>query len=109
MLLVACDVYRPAAIEQLQTLAQQVGVEVFQKGIVEDPRTIAREAIEYAKKNGFDTVIVDTAGRQVVDQKLMTELKDIKHVVQPDEVKATRASMVLRISGSDGHPPALEA
>lgn len=86
VLLVACDVYRPAAIEQLQTLAGQVGCEVFQKGTEENPRTIAREALEYAKENGFDTVIVDTAGRQVVDQNLMTELKDVKHVVQPDEV-----------------------
>lgn len=86
VLLVACDVYRPAAIEQLETLARQTNTSVFSKGTDASPVDIAREAITYASQNGFDTVIVDTAGRQVIDDKLMRELKTIKNMVQPDEV-----------------------
>lgn len=78
VLLAAADVYRPAAIEQLQILGGQVGVEVFSMGADADPAEIAKAAVEKAKKEGFDTVIVDTAGRQVVDEELMEELRRVK-------------------------------
>jgi len=86
VLLVACDVYRPAAIEQLQTLAKQTGTEVYAAGTDKNPVDIARDAYNYAVQNDFDTIIVDTAGRQVIDEPLMRELKAIKNVVRPDEV-----------------------
>lgn len=85
VLMVACDVYRPAAIEQLETLGGQIGVEVFSMGTDANPRDIARKGIERAREQGIHTVIVDTAGRQVVDTKLMRELKDIKTVSKADE------------------------
>jgi signal recognition particle subunit SRP54 len=85
VLLVAADVYRPAAIEQLQILGKQVDVEVFSMGSDVDPAEIARQAVEKAKAEGFDTVLVDTAGRQVVDDDLMEELRRVKKTVQPDE------------------------
>lgn len=85
VLMVACDVYRPAAIEQLETLGAQIDVEVFSMGTDENPRDIARKGIDRAKELGIDTVIVDTAGRQVVDTKLMQELKDLKKVTKADE------------------------
>ncbi|KAA8494684.1 Signal recognition particle protein [Porphyridium purpureum] len=86
VLLCACDVYRPAAIEQLKTLGASIDTEVFAMGTDVEPERIAREAISYAKKNKFDTVIVDTAGRQVIDTKLMAELKRVKNSVTPDEI-----------------------
>ena len=85
VLLVAADVYRPAAIEQLQILGKSVDVEVFSMGSDEDPALIAKEAVEKAKREGFDTVLVDTAGRQVVDDDLMEELRRVKQTVEPDE------------------------
>jgi signal recognition particle subunit SRP54 len=85
VLMVACDVYRPAAIEQLRTLGDQIEVEVFSMGTDVDPRQIARAGIERAVELGMHTVIVDTAGRQVVDGKLMKELQDIKRITQADE------------------------
>ncbi len=85
VLLAAADVYRPAAIEQLQILGKQIDVEVFSMGVDADPADIAKAAVEKAKKEGFDTVVVDTAGRQVVDEELMEELRRIKKTVQPDE------------------------
>jgi signal recognition particle subunit SRP54 len=85
VLMVACDVYRPAAIEQLKTLGDMIGVEVFSLGASADPRDIARQGLQRAKDLGIDTVIVDTAGRQVIDSKLMRELTDIKKVVGADE------------------------
>ncbi|EED94755.1 signal recognition particle 54 kDA subunit [Thalassiosira pseudonana CCMP1335] len=85
VLLVAADVYRPAAIEQLQILGKQIGVEVFSMGVDADPADIAKEAVEKAKREGFDTVVVDTAGRQVVDEELMEELRRVKKTVEPDE------------------------
>lgn len=78
VLLAAADIYRPAAIEQLQILGKQIGVEVFSMGLDTDPADIAKAAVEKAKNEGFDTVIVDTAGRQVVDEDLMEELRRIK-------------------------------
>eukprot|EP00980_Cylindrotheca_fusiformis_P030834 scaffold25500_cov132-Cylindrotheca_fusiformis.AAC.2 len=85
VLLVAGDVYRPAAIKQLEVLGESIGVEVFSLGTDANPVDIAAQAVEKAKTEGFDTVIVDTAGRQVVDTDLMDELKQIQRKVQPDE------------------------
>ncbi|KAL7472211.1 hypothetical protein ACHAXS_012529 [Conticribra weissflogii] len=85
VLLAAADVYRPAAIEQLQILGKQVGVEVFSMGTDADPADIAKEAVKKAQEEGFDTVVVDTAGRQVVDEELMEELRRVKKTVEPDE------------------------
>lgn len=85
VLLVAADIYRPAAIKQLQVLGESIGVEVFTKGQDVDPVEIVRDGIEKAKNEGFDTVIVDTAGRQVIDTGLMDELKRMKDEAQPQE------------------------
>ena len=84
-LLVACDVYRPAAIKQLQVVGGQVGVEVFERG-QGDPVQIAKEAIEYARYYGRDPVIIDTAGRLHIDQNLMQELRDVRDTVHPKEI-----------------------
>ncbi len=84
-LLVAGDVYRPAAIEQLKILGEQIGAEVYTEEENRNPVEIARNAIEYAKKNGFDTVIIDTAGRLAVDEEMMREIENIKNAVQPHE------------------------
>ncbi len=84
-LLVACDVYRPAAIKQLQVVGGQVGVEVFERG-QGDPVQIAREAVEYARYYGRDPVIIDTAGRLHIDEKLMQELRDVRDTVKPKEI-----------------------
>ena len=84
-LLVACDVYRPAAIKQLQVVGGQVGVEVFEKG-QGDPVKIAKEAVEYARYYGRDPVIIDTAGRLHIDQRLMEELREIRATVNPREI-----------------------
>ncbi len=84
-LLVACDVYRPAAIKQLQVVGGQVGVEVFEKG-QGNPVEIAREAVEYARYYGRDPVIIDTAGRLHIDEKLMEELREIRATVKPKEI-----------------------
>jgi signal recognition particle subunit SRP54 len=85
VLLVAADVYRPAAIKQLQILGESIQVDVFSKGTDADPVDIAREALLKATAEGYDTVLVDTAGRQVVDTDLMNELRNIKAAVRPDE------------------------
>ncbi len=84
-LLVACDVYRPAAIKQLQVVGEQVGVPVFEKG-QEDPVLIATEAVKLAKDQGYDYVFLDTAGRLHVDEALMEELQNIKAAVHPHEI-----------------------
>lgn len=84
-LLVACDVYRPAAIKQLEILGSQVGVHVFEMG-TESPVKISQSAISYAKDHGCDIVILDTAGRLHIDEKLMNELKNIKSAVNPQEI-----------------------
>ena len=84
-MLAACDVYRPAAIRQLQIVGGQAGVEVFEKG-QGDPVEIAKEAVDRARYYGFDTVIIDTAGRLHIDEKLMDELKNIKAAVKPTEI-----------------------
>jgi signal recognition particle subunit SRP54 len=84
-LLVACDVYRPAAIKQLQVVGGQVGVEVFERG-QGDPVQIAKEAVEYARYYGRDPVIIDTAGRLHIDENLMEELRQIRATVKPKEI-----------------------
>jgi len=85
-LLVACDVYRPAAIKQLQVVGEKVGVPVFSMGDKENPVKIAEQGLAYAKENGNDLVIVDTAGRLHIDDNLMAELEEIKKVVNPCEI-----------------------
>ncbi len=84
-LLVACDIYRPAAINQLQVVGKQANVEVFEKG-TQNPVKTAKQAVEHAKKQGFDTVIIDTAGRLHINEELMNELKNIKKEVSPAEI-----------------------
>lgn len=85
ILLVAADVYRPAAIEQLQTLGSRLNVDVYSEGVDAEPVQICRRAFNKAKTEGYDTIIIDTAGRQVVDARLMDELQQIKGAVLPDE------------------------
>lgn len=84
-LLVATDIYRPAAIDQLLTLGKQIDVPVFELGTDTDPVEIARQGIEHGKQLGVDTIIVDTAGRLQIDQDMMAELARIKQTVQPHE------------------------
>ena len=84
-LLVACDVYRPAAIEQLKVLASQIEVPVYSEEGSKNPVEIARNAIAYAKQNHFDLVIVDTAGRLAVDEEMMREIEAIKNAIKPQE------------------------
>lgn len=91
-LLVACDVYRPAAIEQLHIVGEKVGAHVFDEG-QGNPVEIAKHGIKYAKDQGFDTVLLDTAGRLHIDETLMQELKDIKYSVQPNEILLVVDSM----------------
>ncbi|HSI66945.1 MAG TPA: signal recognition particle protein [Planococcus sp. (in: firmicutes)] len=85
-LLVAADVYRPAAVQQLETIGKQLSLPVFSKGTDISPVEIARQAIEHAKAEHLDTVIIDTAGRLHVDEDLMQELKDIRALKEPDEI-----------------------
>lgn len=85
-LLVACDVYRPAAVDQLKTLGKQLNIPVFEKGTSMNPVDIANEAMAYARENGHDLVIIDTAGRLHIDEQLMNELKQIKSLVKPQEI-----------------------
>lgn len=84
-LLVACDIYRPAAIKQLETVGAQLDIPVFQMGQT-DPVEIARASVEYAKKHGNDLLFLDTAGRLHIDEELMNELKNIKAAVEPAEI-----------------------
>ena len=84
-LLVACDVYRPAAIQQLKVCGEKLGIPVFEKG-TQDPVVTAKEAVLYARQRGYDMVFLDTAGRLHVDEALMEELKNIKAAVKPNEI-----------------------
>jgi len=92
VLLAACDVYRPAAIQQLKVVATKAGTEVFEMGQI-DPVKIAKNAVEYALKNGYDTLIIDTAGRLHIDEKLMDELVNVKKAVNPTEILLVVDSM----------------
>ena len=84
-LLVACDIYRPAAINQLQVVGKQATCDVFEKG-TQNPVKTAKQAIQHAEKQGYDVVIIDTAGRLHINEELMNELKDIKKEVKPHEI-----------------------
>ena len=84
-LLVACDIYRPAAIKQLQVVGEKAGVPVFEKGTA-DPVEIARDAIKLARDQGYDYVLLDTAGRLHIDEELMDELKRVKAEIKPHEI-----------------------
>ncbi len=84
-LLVACDVYRPAAIDQLETIGKELNIKVFSEGNI-NPLDIVKDALEYAKENNYDYIIIDTAGRLHIDEKLMDELVEINEFAKPDEV-----------------------
>ena len=92
-LLVACDVYRPAAIDQLKQLGKQLNIEVYEEG-KKDPVEISKNAINYAKENGYDYVLIDTAGRLHIDEELMEELQNIQSTIQPDETLLVIDSMM---------------
>ena len=92
-LLVACDVYRPAAIDQLITLGKQLNIEVYEEG-KKDPVEIAKNAINYAKENKYDYVLIDTAGRLHIDEELMQELQNITEEVKPQETLLVIDSMM---------------
>ena len=92
-LLVACDVYRPAAIDQLKQLGKQLGIEVYEEG-KKDPVEISKNAIIYAKENNYDYVLIDTAGRLHIDDELMEELKNINEEIKPQEVLLVIDSMM---------------
>jgi signal recognition particle subunit SRP54 len=85
VLLVACDVYRPAAIDQLHVLGEQLGIEVYSNREDKNPVSIAKAAIVHARSKGFNVVIVDTAGRLAVDAHMMNEISDVKAAIQPSE------------------------
>ena len=92
-LLVACDIYRPAAIDQLKVLGKSIQIDVFERG-TQNPVKTVKEAIAYAEKFALDTVIIDTAGRLQIDEKLMDELKDIKKAIDPTEILLVIDSMI---------------
>ena len=92
-LLVAGDIYRPAAIDQLETVGKQIDIPVFALGDQVKPQQIVTEALDHAKEEHLDTVIIDTAGRLHIDEELMNELKDIKEIATPDEIMLVVDSM----------------
>ncbi len=93
-LLVACDIYRPAAIKQLQVVGEALDIPVFTLGDKESPVKIAKEGLKYAESKGYDMVFVDTAGRLHIDEELMNELKSIKAEVNPTEILLTIDAMI---------------
>lgn len=96
-LLVACDIYRPAAINQLKVVGKNAGAEVFEKG-TQNPVKTSIQAVEYAKSLGYDTVIIDTAGRLEIDEPLMRELEEIKAAVEVSEILLTVDSMMGQVA-----------
>lgn len=92
VLLIAADVYRPAAIDQLVTIGKQIGVDVFEEGLI-DAQTIVKNGLKYAKDNQFDVVIIDTAGRLHIDEHMMQELLDVKAIASPNEILLTVDAM----------------
>ena len=92
-LLVACDIYRPAAIYQLKVLGKSIQIDVFERG-TQNPVKTCKQAIEYAEKFALDTVIIDTAGRLQIDEKLMDELKEIKKAINPTEILLVIDAMI---------------
>ena len=93
-LLVACDIYRPAAIKQLEVVGKQLDIPVFQMGDKENPVKIAKEGIKLAEQKGYDMVFIDTAGRLQIDETLMAELVNIKEQVHPTEILLTVDAMI---------------
>ena len=93
-MLVACDVYRPAAIEQLHVLGKQIDVEVFSDEKSKSPLNIAKKAIQHAKKSGIKSVIIDTAGRLAIDEKMMKEIEGLKKNLNPSETLFVVDSMI---------------
>ena len=93
-LVVACDTYRPAAIDQLETIANENQIDIYLDREEKNPNKIAKKSIEFARKNGNNVVIIDTAGRLAVDKKMMQEISDIKKIVKPDETLFVIDSMV---------------
>ena len=92
-LMVAADIYRPAAVNQLVTLGKQLDIEVFQMGIFTKPQVIVQKALEYARLNNHNLVLIDTAGRLHIDEALMQELVEIKQIAHPDEILLTVDAM----------------
>ena len=93
-LLVACDTHRPAAIDQLETIANENEIDIYLDREEKRPNKIAKKSIEYAKKNGNNVVIIDTAGRLAVDEKMMQEISDLKKIAKPDEILFVIDSMI---------------
>ncbi len=102
-LLVAGDVYRPAAINQLQVLGEQIGIEVYAEEGNNNPVDIAQKAIKHAKTNGNDVVIVDTAGRLAVDEQMMNEIEAIKKAINPSEILFVVDSMTGQDAVNTAH------
>jgi signal recognition particle subunit SRP54 len=92
-LLVACDVHRPAAVDQLQVLGESIGIEVYSEPDSKDAPAIAKNALEHAKNNGFNAVIFDTAGRLAIDEVMMAEIMEVRDVVKPTEILFTVDAM----------------
>ncbi|MCR3906581.1 MAG: signal recognition particle protein [Tenericutes bacterium] len=92
VMFIAADVYRPAAIEQLNTIGKQIDIEVFEQGQI-DAREIVKNGLKYAKDNAYDVVIIDTAGRLHIDEKMMRELIDVKQIAKPNEILLTVDAM----------------
>ncbi|MDI6452249.1 signal recognition particle protein [Peloplasma aerotolerans] len=92
VMFIAADVYRPAAIEQLNTIGKQIDIEVFEQGLI-DARDIVKNGLKYARENDYDVVIIDTAGRLHIDEKMMQELIDVKQIAQPNEILLTVDAM----------------
>ena len=92
-LLVACDIYRPAAIDQLKQLGKELNIEVYEEG-KNNPVEISKNAVRYAKENNYDYVLIDTAGRLHIDEELMNELKNIEEALNPDEILLVLDSMI---------------
>ena len=92
-LLVACDIYRPAAIDQLKTIGKELNIEVYSEG-KKDPVEITKNAIQYAKENEFDYILIDTAGRLQIDEELMKELQNITEAIKPHEILLVVDSMM---------------
>ncbi|MCL2773176.1 MAG: signal recognition particle protein Srp54, partial [Oscillospiraceae bacterium] len=93
-LMVACDVYRPAAVKQLEVVGEKASVPVFTMAGEKDPVKIAKEGVKYAKSNGYDMIFIDTAGRLQIDEVLMDELKRMKNAVEPHEILLVVDSMI---------------
>ena len=92
-LLIAADIYRPAAVDQLVTIGKQLGIEVYQEGVNKKAQDIVKNGLKYANENKFDVVIIDTAGRLHIDDEMMDELVDVKKISKPDEILLTVDAM----------------